>query len=134
MKLSQLLFVAVVPFAIALGIGFMSIGVMDTVFAQAPPPATKAGPVSQAAPQPTRYQIPQEYMTLVSGLAAQIRYVQEASQAAQKKVEAQLCADKQIALADCEINWQMGNFGRVQAPPPAMPTAPVAHPSPPVNK
>jgi hypothetical protein len=68
-----------------------------------------------AAPAPERKQIPQEYVTLFNGLVAQIQAVQKSVQAAEDKLRVEVCAP--IPVADCEVNWQAGTFGKKFVPP-----------------
>ena len=94
-----------------------------SLFAADPPkPQVLPAPATTAPAPPERFQIPQEYMTLFGGLVAQVQAVQKSTNDAEAKLKATVCKDKGLDIADCDVNWQAGNFGKKVAPPvPATP-------------
>lgn len=79
-----------------------------------------------AAPQPERFPIPQEYVTLFNGLIQNMQAVQKQIQAAEEKLRNDLCKERGIAAPDCAVDWQGGTISKKVAGGPLPTAAPAA--------
>lgn len=84
-------------------------------FAQAPAAAPAA------TPQPEKFPISAEYMTLFNGLIQNIQAVQKQVQAAEEKLRGDICKEKAIPLADCNVDWQTQTVSKKVAVAPKPP-------------
>lgn len=64
------------------------------------------------APQPEKFPISAEYMTLFNGLVQNLQAAQKQVQSAEEKLRTDICKEKGLSVAECVVDWQAGSVSK----------------------